>query len=50
MRAVIDGKLNPGDTEVECGKLGKLKIINGSQVLLGPPTVFTKDNIDQFDF
>ena len=50
MRAVIDGKLKPGDTEVECGKLGKLKIINGSQVLLGPPTIFTKDNVDQFDF
>jgi rhamnose transport system substrate-binding protein len=50
MRAVIDGKLKPGDTEVECGKLGKLKVINGSQVLLGPPTVFTKDNVDQFDF
>src|SRR3984885_148911 len=50
MRAVIDGKLKPGDTEVEGGKLGNLKAINGSQVLLGPPTVFTKANIDQFDF
>ncbi|MBV8376521.1 MAG: substrate-binding domain-containing protein, partial [Verrucomicrobia bacterium] len=50
MRAVIDGKLKPGDTELDAGKLGKLKIINGSQILLGPPTVFTKENVDKYDF
>ena len=50
MRAVVDGKLKPGDTELEAGKLGKLKLINGSQFLLGPPFIFNKDNIDQFDF
>ncbi|MBV9731310.1 MAG: substrate-binding domain-containing protein, partial [Verrucomicrobia bacterium] len=50
MRAVVDGKLKPGDTELDAGKLGKLKLINGSQFLLGPPFVFNKDNIDQFDF
>jgi hypothetical protein len=50
MRAVIDGKLKPGDTELDAGKLGKLKIINGSQILLGPPHVFTKDDIDKYDF
>jgi rhamnose transport system substrate-binding protein len=50
MRAQIDGTLKPGDTEFEAGKLGKLKIINGSQILLGPPHVFTKADIDQFDF
>jgi rhamnose transport system substrate-binding protein len=50
MRAVVDGKIKPGATELEAGRLGKLKVINGSQFLLGPPFVFNKDNIDQFDF
>jgi rhamnose transport system substrate-binding protein len=50
MRASIDGTLKPGATELDAGKLGKVKIINGSQILLGPPKVFNKENIDQFDF
>ena len=50
MRAVADGKLKPGATEVEAGKLGDLQVINGSEILLGAPYTFTKDNIGQFDF
>ncbi len=50
MRAVADGKFKPGDTSVEAGRLGTLKVVNGSEVLLGLPFVFTPDNIDQFDF
>jgi rhamnose transport system substrate-binding protein len=50
MRAVVDGKLKPGDTELDAGRLGKLKLINGSQFLLGPPFIFNNDNIDKFDF
>ena len=50
LRAAIDGTLKPGATSVKAGKLGELKIVNGSEVLLGAPTVFTKDNINQFDF
>lgn len=49
-RAVADGKLKPGAAEVEAGKLGKLKVVNGSEILLGDPFVYTKENIDQFDF
>ena len=50
MRAVADGKLKPGASEVEAGKLGKLRVVNGSEILLGPPFVYSKDNIAQFDF
>ena len=50
MRAVVDGKLIPGDASVEAGKLGTLQVVNGSEILLGAPFVFTKDNINDFDF
>jgi rhamnose transport system substrate-binding protein len=50
LRAVADGKLKPGDTSVDAGKLGKLNVINGSEILLGPAFVFNKDNVDKFDF
>jgi hypothetical protein len=50
MRAVVDGKLKGGDTAVEAGKLGTLQVVNGSEILLGPPFVFTKANINDFDF
>jgi rhamnose transport system substrate-binding protein len=48
-KAVADGKLKPGDTTFDAGRLGKMKI-QGSDIVLGAPFVFTKDNIDQFDF
>jgi len=50
LRAVADGKLKPGATEVEAGKLGKLQVVNGSEILLGAPFVYDKSNIDGFDF
>ena len=50
LRAAADGTLKPGDTSVKAGKLGELQVINGSEILLGAPFVFTKDNIGQFDF
>lgn len=50
LRAVADGTLKPGDTTVKAGKLGELSVINGSEILVGAPFVFNKDNITNFDF
>src|ERR1700677_350956 len=50
MRAVADGKLKPGATSVDAGKLGKLNVVNGSEILLGAPFIFNKDNVTKFDF
>lgn len=50
MRAVVDGTFAPGDTSVEAGRLGTLQVVNGSEVLLGPPFVYTAENINDFDF
>jgi ABC-type sugar transport system substrate-binding protein len=48
-RALADGVLQPGATEVPAGRLGRLQV-RGSEVLLGPPLIFTPENIDRFDF
>ena len=50
LRAVADGTLQPGATSVKAGKLGDLQVINGSEILLGSPYVFTKEKIADFDF
>ena len=46
----IDGTIKPESGSVEAGRLGKLKFISKDTVLLGDPFIFTKDNVDQFDF
>ena len=48
-KALAEGKLKPGATAFEAGRLGKLKI-EGDNILLGQPFAFTKANIDNFDF
>ena len=50
LRAVADGDLKAGATSVKAGKLGELQVINGSEILLGAPYTFTKENIGGFDF
>lgn len=50
MRAVVDGTFKPGDATVSAGRLGDLAVVNGSEVLLGPPFIFNKENINDFDF
>jgi ABC-type sugar transport system substrate-binding protein len=47
--ALVAGRLKPGDTEFVAGPLGT-KRIEGDHILLGGILVFTKDNIDQYDF
>jgi ABC-type sugar transport system substrate-binding protein len=49
-RAVVDGEFAPGDTSVSAGRLGDLQVVNGSEVLLGAPFIFTAENINDFDF
>lgn len=48
-KAVAEGRLQPGATEFEAGRLGKVKV-DGDQILLGPPMKFNLQNIDQYDF
>jgi rhamnose transport system permease protein len=43
------GVLAPGATSIDAGRLGAIAI-RGSEVILGPPLLFTKENIDKFDF
>ena len=48
-RALVDGTLTAGATTFAAGSLGA-KPVAGDQILLNNLLVFTKDNIDQFDF
>lgn len=47
--ALVNGTLKPGATTLSAGRLGERKV-EGESVLLGDYLVFTKDNIDKFDF
>jgi rhamnose transport system substrate-binding protein len=47
--AAVKGELSAGATSLAAGRLGEKKI-EGDKILLGDILVFTKDNIDQFDF
>jgi rhamnose transport system substrate-binding protein len=49
--ALAQGKITgkPGET-YDAGKLGKKTIGANNEVVLGPPTIFNKDNIDQYHF
>jgi rhamnose transport system substrate-binding protein len=47
--ALAGGTLAPGAMTFEAGRLGTVQI-RGSEIVLGPPLMFTKSNIDHFDF
>ena len=48
-QAVATGALKAGTTSLQAGRLGAFAV-EGDNILLGKPFLFTKDNIDQFDF
>jgi rhamnose transport system permease protein len=48
-RALATGELRAGATSIHAGRLGTIEV-SGDQVRLGAPFVFTKENIDRFDF
>jgi rhamnose transport system permease protein len=45
----VDRRLAAGAKTFEAGRLGKIDI-QDSQIILGPPLLFNKANIDRFDF
>lgn len=47
--ALAQGTLKPGAATFTAGALGAFEI-QGDNILLGKPFIFTKDNIDQFSF
>jgi rhamnose transport system permease protein len=47
--ALVRGDLKTGATSFEAGRLGKIQI-EGSDLVLGAPFIFNKNNIDQFNF
>jgi rhamnose transport system permease protein len=48
-KAVSEGTLKPGTKELMAGRKGKI-VVEGDEVILGPPFVFNKGNIDQYNF
>jgi ABC-type sugar transport system substrate-binding protein len=46
---LVRGTLAIGATSLQAGRLGTIEI-RGSEIILGPPLKFTKDNIDRFNF
>ena len=47
--ALVTGELVPGATSLDAGKMGKFAVV-GDEVRLGAPFIFTKQNIDNFNF
>jgi len=47
--AQVEGTL-PESGTFKAGRLGEVKMLAPDEVLLGPPLVFTRENIDEYDF
>ncbi|NIJ09912.1 rhamnose transport system substrate-binding protein [Saccharomonospora amisosensis] len=49
--ALASGQISGAEGEtLKAGKLGEREIGKDGEIILGPPTVFDADNIDQYDF
>ena len=48
-RQLMDGVLKPGVTSMKAGRLGTVKVV-GDNVMLGGTMIFTKKNIDKYNF
>jgi rhamnose transport system permease protein len=46
---LTQNKIPPGTQSIQAGRLGKLDV-RGMEIILGPPLIINKSNIDQFDF
>ena len=46
---LVQNKIPSGVNSIQAGRLGKLEV-RGSEIVLGPPLIINKANIDQFDF
>jgi rhamnose transport system permease protein len=46
---IADRKLMAGASSLQAGRLGTIEV-RGSELVLGPPLLFNKGNIDRFDF
>jgi len=46
---LAQNKFPSGASSIQVGRLGKLEV-RGSEIILGPPLIINKANIDQFDF
>jgi rhamnose transport system substrate-binding protein len=46
---LAQGKLPSGTSSFDAGRLGTIQV-RGSEIILGAPVMFTKGNIDRFDF
>ncbi len=45
----VTGKLTPGMTSMDGGRLGKIEV-RGDEIILGAPLVIDKNNVDSLDF
>jgi ribose/xylose/arabinose/galactoside ABC-type transport system permease subunit/ABC-type sugar transport system substrate-binding protein len=46
---LTQNRITNGVQSIQAGRLGKLEV-RGSEIILGPPLIINKANIDQFDF